>query len=76
MGIETEEPIISEESFLHNFTNEGGIDGTTRFLKKYYRDVVTRTVSERVGEGRARLFLSGDSQDGGTGDAFPSFCES
>ena len=33
MGIETEEPIISEESFLHNFTNEGGIDGTTRFLK-------------------------------------------
>ena len=33
MGIETEEPIISEASFLHNFTNEGGIDGTTRFLK-------------------------------------------
>ena len=33
MGIETEEPIISEESFRHNFTNEGGIDGTTRFLK-------------------------------------------
>ena len=33
MGIETEEPIISDESFRHNFTNEGGIDGTTRFLK-------------------------------------------
>ena len=33
MGIETEEPIITEDSFRYNFTNEGGIDGTTRFLK-------------------------------------------
>ena len=33
MGIETREPIITEESFRHNFTNEGGVDGTTRFLK-------------------------------------------
>lgn len=33
MGIETEEPIISEESYQENFTNEGGIDGTIRFLK-------------------------------------------
>lgn len=33
MGIETEEPIIGTASFIHNFTNEGGIEGTTRFLK-------------------------------------------
>ncbi len=33
MGIETKNPIITEESFQMNFTNEGGIDGTTRFLK-------------------------------------------
>lgn len=33
MGIETAEPIISEQSFKHNFTNEGGVYGTTRFLK-------------------------------------------
>ncbi|MBQ8424267.1 MAG: rhamnulokinase [Coprobacter sp.] len=33
MGIEVKEPIISEESFNRNFTNEGGIEGTTRFLK-------------------------------------------
>ena len=33
MGIETENPIITEKSFQHNFTNEGGIDGTIRFLK-------------------------------------------
>jgi rhamnulokinase len=33
MGIETQEPIINKRSFDLNFTNEGGIEGTTRFLK-------------------------------------------
>ena len=33
MGIESPAPIINDESFRQNFTNEGGIDGTTRFLK-------------------------------------------
>ena len=33
MGIETRMPIITEESMLQNFTNEGGVEGTTRFLK-------------------------------------------
>ena len=33
MGIETRKPIINSDSFRHNFTNEGGVDGTTRFLK-------------------------------------------
>jgi rhamnulokinase len=33
MGVETEAPILTEESFEKNFTNEGGVEGTTRFLK-------------------------------------------
>jgi len=33
MGIEVKEPIINDDSFNLNFTNEGGVDGTTRFLK-------------------------------------------
>lgn len=33
MGIEVEEPVITDESYRMNFTNEGGIEGTTRFLK-------------------------------------------
>lgn len=33
MGIETREPIITEETSRLNFTNEGGVGGTTRFLK-------------------------------------------
>lgn len=33
MGIESPTPIITDESYRQNFTNEGGIEGTTRFLK-------------------------------------------
>lgn len=33
MGIETKDAIITKESYEINFTNEGGIEGTTRFLK-------------------------------------------
>jgi len=33
MGIESLHPIISEQTRQLNFTNEGGVEGTTRFLK-------------------------------------------
>ncbi|MDD2727193.1 MAG: rhamnulokinase [Proteiniphilum sp.] len=33
MGIETEDPIINEETYRFNITNEGGADGTIRLLK-------------------------------------------
>ncbi len=33
LGIETKDAIINAKSFEYNFTNEGGIEGTTRFLK-------------------------------------------
>ena len=33
MGIEAKDAIINELSYERNFTNEGGIEGTTRFLK-------------------------------------------
>ena len=33
MGVELAAPEITEESYAMNFTNEGGVDGTTRFLK-------------------------------------------
>lgn len=33
MGIETRDAIINDKSYALNFTNEGGIEGTTRFLK-------------------------------------------
>lgn len=33
MGIESASPIINDKSFEYNLTNEGGVEGTTRFLK-------------------------------------------
>ncbi|MBO7067166.1 MAG: rhamnulokinase [Bacteroidaceae bacterium] len=33
LGIETKDAIINQKSYQYNFTNEGGIEGTTRFLK-------------------------------------------
>ncbi|MDL2209118.1 rhamnulokinase [Parabacteroides sp. OttesenSCG-928-O15] len=33
MGIEVKEPIINEQTYAMNFTNEGGVGGTIRFLK-------------------------------------------
>ncbi|MBN1819542.1 MAG: rhamnulokinase [Prolixibacteraceae bacterium] len=33
MGIECKNPIVNTDSLTMNFTNEGGVDGTTRFLK-------------------------------------------
>ncbi|NJK97442.1 MAG: rhamnulokinase, partial [Bacteroidales bacterium] len=33
MGIEVDKPIINSKSLEYNFTNEGGVDGTIRFLK-------------------------------------------
>ncbi len=33
LGIEAPEAIINDRSMEYNFTNEGGIEGTTRFLK-------------------------------------------
>jgi rhamnulokinase len=33
MGVETEKPVLTEDSYKKNFTNEGGVEGTTRFLK-------------------------------------------
>ncbi len=33
MGIETHEPIINDQAMELNFTNEGGVEGTFRFLR-------------------------------------------
>jgi len=33
VGLELDQPVLSEAARLANFTNEGGVDGTIRFLK-------------------------------------------
>ena len=33
MGVELDRPLINDKSFKYNYTNEGGVGGTIRFLK-------------------------------------------
>jgi rhamnulokinase len=33
VGVELDRPVLTEESRLANFTNEGGVDGTVRYLR-------------------------------------------
>ncbi len=33
MGVELNEPLLTEQALAYNFTNEGGVGGTVRFLK-------------------------------------------
>lgn len=33
LGLETDEPVITEDSFQYNYTNEGGVEGKIRLLK-------------------------------------------
>ena len=33
MGVELDEPVINEKSLRYNYTNEGGVGGTIRFLR-------------------------------------------
>ena len=36
MGIQTKEPILSQQALDHNFTNEGGFNHSFRFLKNMF----------------------------------------
>ncbi len=33
MGVESPQPVVTDQVLAHNFTNEGGVGGTTRLLK-------------------------------------------
>lgn len=55
MGIESPRPIISEQSRKLNFTNEGGVDGTTRFLKNIMGMWLIQEV-QRIWEGEGTKY--------------------
>lgn len=55
MGIESPHPIISEHTLRLNFTNEGGVDGTTRFLKNIMGMWLIQEV-QRIWEGEGTKY--------------------
>ncbi len=74
MGIETQKAIINEHSYELNFTNEGGIEGTTRFLKnicgmwiyercrKEWKDAAAANNSDRTCLGHGELIAEAMKQ--------------
>ena len=72
MGIETPAPIINAESTRLNFTNEGGIDGTTRFLKNITGMWILEQ-SRKVWAGEGRTYSYGEMEQMARAEAaFPS----
>ena len=72
MGIETPAPIINAESTRLNFTNEGGIDGTTRFLKNITGMWILEQ-SRKVWAGEGRTYNYGEMEKMARDEAaFPS----
>lgn len=57
MGAELQEPNLSAEALSHNFTNEGGVGGTVRFLKNIMGLwLVQETRRTWQAEGRQRTY--------------------
>jgi len=64
MGIESDEPIINEKSYQHNFTNEIGHNGKVRFLKNIMGLWIVQECKrqwEREGETVSFAELEGDA---------------
>lgn len=55
MGIESKQPIVSAQTQQLNFTNEGGVDGTTRFLKNIMGMWLIQEV-QRIWEGEGAKY--------------------
>lgn len=63
MGIEVTEPIINAETYKLNFTNEGGVDGTIRFLKNICGMWLLEQCRKEWSSGMAYADLIGQAMD-------------
>ena len=49
IGVELDEPVLSDESREANFTNEGGVDGRVRYLRNLSGHVAAERVDSQLG---------------------------
>jgi rhamnulokinase len=67
MGIEVKEPIINAKALEHNFTNEGGVGGTYRFLKNiagmWLLEECRRVWAEKEGRERSYEELFAEAEE-------------
>lgn len=59
VGVELQAPVLSEAALTANFTNEGGVDGATRFLRNVIGLWVLTQAIETWGEGDIEAVLTG-----------------
>ena len=67
MGVELTEPLTNEKVLGYNFTNEGGVENTIRFLKNVMGLWLVQQCRRRVGAGRQELRIrrAGEAGRGG-----------
>ena len=58
MGVELAEPIINDKSLKYNYTNEGGVGGTIRFLKNIMGLWLVQECRRQFAARRARAFAT------------------
>ncbi len=49
IGMEIDKPVLNEHAMRNNFTNEGGINGTVRFLKNYMGMWLLQNIRRNLG---------------------------
>ena len=73
LGIETRQAIISDKSFERNFTNEGGVEGTTRFLKNICGMWLLERCRKEWTAGEAPADIAVLTRDAAQAEGFRSF---
>ena len=68
-GVELKEAVITDASFEHNITNEGGVEGTIRFLTSLGRAVAGAGVPAAVAARGKRFLVRAVDGDGAPGAA-------
>ena len=70
VGVELDRPVLTEEARLANFTNEGGVDGRTRFLTNVMGTWLLSETLRTWGESDLSGLLAQAEAYGGTGALF------
>ena len=70
MGIEVPEPIVTDQALALNFTNEGGVENTFRFLKNIMGLWLVQECPPDMGTSRRQDVLYSDNRTCREGKAF------
>ncbi len=73
MGVESDEPVVSEQSYEYGFTNEGGLENTIRLLKNITGLWLVQECRRKWNEGGEELSFSELEKEADASTPFQSF---